>query len=66
MDFSNIVPGMTFEKEFIVEEGDMPNHSGIRKEVTNMNCLLSLLVAITAQVIGHYMCKWLDRHNSGN
>lgn len=28
MDFNNIVPGMTFEKEFIVEEGDTAVHFG--------------------------------------
>ncbi len=28
MDFKNIVPGMTFEKEFIVEEGDTAAHFG--------------------------------------
>ena len=28
MDFSNIVLGMTFEKEFIVEEGDTAAHFG--------------------------------------
>ena len=28
MDFSNIVPGMTFEKEFVVEEGDTAAHFG--------------------------------------
>ncbi|MBR4015974.1 MAG: thioesterase family protein [Anaerotignum sp.] len=28
MDFNNIVPGMTFEKEFIVEEGDTATHFG--------------------------------------
>ena len=26
MEFKNIVPGMTFEKEFIVEEGDTASH----------------------------------------
>ena len=28
MEFKNIVPGMTFEKEFIVEEGDTASHFG--------------------------------------
>lgn len=28
MDFSNIVPGMTFEKEFVVEECDTAAHFG--------------------------------------
>lgn len=28
MDFSNIVPGMTFEKEFMVEESDTAAHYG--------------------------------------
>lgn len=28
MEFNNIVPGMTFEKEFVVEEGDTATHFG--------------------------------------
>ncbi|HIY03629.1 MAG TPA: thioesterase family protein [Candidatus Anaerotignum merdipullorum] len=28
MDFNNIVPGMTFEREYIVEEGDTAAHFG--------------------------------------
>lgn len=32
----------------------------------DMDILVEYLVAITANIIGHYICKWLDRHNKGN
>ncbi len=31
-----------------------------------MNLLAEYLVSVAASVIGHYICKWLDRHNKGD
>ncbi len=31
-----------------------------------MNILADYLVAVIASVVGHYICKWFDRHNKGN
>ncbi len=31
-----------------------------------MEYLLSFLVTVTANVIGYYICKWLDRNNDEN
>ena len=31
-----------------------------------MEYIFTILMAVVAQVVGHYVCKWLDRHNSDN
>lgn len=31
-----------------------------------MNVLIDFLVAVAANVIGHCVCKWLDRHGRDN
>lgn len=31
-----------------------------------MEYIATLFLAVTAQVVGHYVCKWLDRHKSDN
>ena len=34
MEFNNIVPGMTYEREYIVEESDTASHFGNDKAVS--------------------------------
>lgn len=41
-------------------------HSGIRKEVISMEYIITIFLAVMAQVIGHYVCKWLDRQHHDN
>ena len=31
-----------------------------------MDYLITLLLAVMAQVVGHYVCKWLERHKHDN
>lgn len=31
-----------------------------------MTPLADFILAVVAGVIGHYICKWLDRHSKGN
>ena len=40
--------------------------SGIRKEVISMEYIITIFLAVMAQVIGHYVCKWLDRQHHDN
>ena len=28
--------------------------------------LISFIISVTASVVGHYICKWLDGDSSGN
>ena len=39
--------------------------SGNRKEVSALEFLTSILVAVEAGVISHCVCKWLDGHGKG-
>ena len=41
-------------------------HSGIRKEVISMEYIITIFLAVMAQVIGHYVCKWLGRQHHDN
>lgn len=38
----------------------------IRKEVISMEYIITIFLAVMAQVIGHYVCKWLDRQHHDN
>ena len=40
--------------------GVTASDTGNRKEVSAMEFLLSLMVAVAAGVISHLICKWLD------
>ena len=35
-------------------------HSGNRKGVLNMDKLIPFLLTVAAEVVGYYICKWLD------
>ena len=36
--------------------------SGNRKEVCQLKLFFSFLCAVAAEVVGYYLCKWLDAH----
>lgn len=38
---------------------------GSREGVEQMGSLVNILVSVVANVIGHCICKWLDRHDRG-
>ena len=40
-------------------------HSGNRKEVSHMELLTKIFVSVVANVISHYIRKWLDRYGKG-
>ena len=40
--------------------------SASRKEVSTMEYIITVFLAVMAQVIGHYVCKWLDRQHHDN
>lgn len=40
--------------------------SDSRKEVNDVEYILGVLMAVLAHVIGYYVCKWLDHHDSDN
>ena len=35
-------------------------HPGSGREVRSMTYLVEFLIAVGAQVVGHFLCKWLD------
>ena len=40
--------------------------SGNRKEVSRMaEILINFIMAVAAQVLAYYLCKWLDNHRKG-
>ena len=40
-------------------------HPRSGREVSRVEYLINLLVSVGAQVIGHFLCKWLDPDDSG-
>lgn len=35
-------------------------HSRSREEVDGVEYIMSFIVSVGAQVLGHFLCKWLD------
>ena len=40
--------------------------SSVRKEVENLDYILSFVLSVTARIVGYFVCKWLDRHNKSD
>lgn len=49
-----------FEHDYIIKW----SVTSVRKEVANMRYIISLIVAIAANVAAYYICKWLDSHDA--
>jgi len=41
-------------------------HSDSRKEVYNLDIIITFLISVAASVVGYYICKWLDGDGSDN
>jgi hypothetical protein len=36
-----------------------------QREVSDLDLLINFLLAVTASIVGYYVCKWLDGQSKG-